>query len=295
MLRQKIQMVKEPNDPNFHSIPVKLTTTLRNDQFLRCDTGPGEDRILIFASDELLVDGTFKVVPEIFYQLYIIHGVFRDHVIPLVFALLRQKTAETYKDLIDEIIIIAPRWSPRTIMPDFEQSSIAPFKAAFPTVLLSGCYFHSRQSIDRKLRALGHQQEYETNADIAHNIHKIAALTFSDEKSVINGFERLSINLTSEFEDILDYFEGTDIAEAYHRRICAVFQCTHSILWIFFEKLISEENNSRADIFQVCANQQPTKRKLNERPERRSLNLLSNHHQDISVQMNTITYNISLQ
>ncbi len=55
---------------------------------------------MIFASDEqvdilqdteeFLVDGTFKVVPEIFYQLYIIHGVFRDHVIPLIYALLRR-------------------------------------------------------------------------------------------------------------------------------------------------------------------------------------------------------------
>lgn len=41
MQRQINQMVKEPNDPNFSSVPVKLTKTLRDDQFLRCDTGPG--------------------------------------------------------------------------------------------------------------------------------------------------------------------------------------------------------------------------------------------------------------
>ncbi|CAF1533811.1 unnamed protein product [Adineta ricciae] len=339
MLRQKNQMVKEPNDPNFLSVPVKLTTTLRNDQFLRCDTGPGEDRILIFASDEqvdilqdaeeFLVDGTFKVVPEIFYQLYIVHGVFRDHVIPLVYALLRRKTADTYKRLVHEIVNIAPRWSPRTIMLDFEQSYIGAFKSAFPTVLLSGCYFHLRQSIHRKLQALGHQQQYETDADFAHNIHKIAALTFLDENAVVNGFEHLSMNLTSEFENILDYFEGTYIgrlrsnrtrrnplfpipfwnmhtrttqsmmrtnnsAEAYHRRIGAVFQCAHPTLWIFLEKLISEENNIHADILQVCAGQQPKKRKVNERLERRLLNLLSNPHQDLSAQINAIAYNISL-
>jgi hypothetical protein len=117
---------------------------------------------LIFATDEqvdilqdtedLLVDGTFKVVPEIFYQLFIIHGVFRDHVVPLIYALLRRKNAETYQYLITEILNIAPRWSPRTIMLDFEQASMGAFQAAFPNALLSGCYFHLRQSIHRKLQ-----------------------------------------------------------------------------------------------------------------------------------------------
>ena len=61
----------------------------------------GEDRILIYASPEqlkvlqeskdFLVDGTFKVVPEVFYQLYIIHALYRDHVVPVVYALLRKK------------------------------------------------------------------------------------------------------------------------------------------------------------------------------------------------------------
>jgi hypothetical protein len=41
MLRQNNQVVKEPNDPNFPSVPIPLTKTLRKDQFLRCDTGPG--------------------------------------------------------------------------------------------------------------------------------------------------------------------------------------------------------------------------------------------------------------
>ena len=124
----------------------------------------GEDRILIFASDEqvdilqdteeFLVDGTFKVVPEIFYQLYIIHGVFRDHVVPLIYALLRRKNTETYENLINELLIIAPRWSPRAIMMDFEQATIGAFQAAFPNVSLSGCYFHLRQSLHRKIQVI---------------------------------------------------------------------------------------------------------------------------------------------
>ncbi|CAF1509673.1 unnamed protein product [Rotaria sordida] len=73
-IRSKNDYTAVPNDPNFLSIPSALCKTQRNSQFLRSDTGPGDDRILIFASDEQLgilqsahhfmSDGTFKVVPE---------------------------------------------------------------------------------------------------------------------------------------------------------------------------------------------------------------------------------------
>ena len=41
ILQQKNQVVKDPNDPNFASIPIPLTETVRENQFLRCDTRPG--------------------------------------------------------------------------------------------------------------------------------------------------------------------------------------------------------------------------------------------------------------
>jgi hypothetical protein len=122
----------------------------------------GDDRILIYASPEqlhvlqtakdFLADGTFKVVPEIFYQLFIIHALYRHHVIPVVYALLRRKNADTYQRLVDEVVKIAPNWSPASIMMDFEQASIITFQRKFQSAALSGCYFHLRQSIHRKLQ-----------------------------------------------------------------------------------------------------------------------------------------------
>ncbi|CAF3208004.1 unnamed protein product [Rotaria socialis] len=79
--------------------------------------------------------------------------------------------------------------------------------------LLSGCHFHLRQSIHRKLQALGHQNQYESDPLFTHNIHKIAALAFLKLTNVINGFEHLSIDLGDDNETILDYFEETYIGE----------------------------------------------------------------------------------
>jgi hypothetical protein len=62
-----------------------------------------------------------------FYQLYIIHAVYRDHVVPVIYALLRKKSKDTYQRLINNILKFAPLWSPRSIMLDFEQACFAPF------------------------------------------------------------------------------------------------------------------------------------------------------------------------
>jgi hypothetical protein len=172
-----------PNDPNFLSIPSGLCETQRDSQFLRSDTGPGishdtlvvlvyifllfiiylgDDRILIFASNEQLgilqsahhfmSDGTFKIVPEVFYQLYIIHAVYRDHVVPVCFALLRRKDASTYERLFNEILKFAPEWTPESMMIDYEKACINAYQSVFPDALLSGCYFHLKQNLHRKLQ-----------------------------------------------------------------------------------------------------------------------------------------------
>ena len=110
------------------------------------------NKFQFFNQHKTLVDGTFKVVPEIFYQLYIIHSIYRHHVVPVVFALLRRKNAETYKRLINEILKFAPCWLPQSIMLDFEQACIKAYETSFPNVKLSGYYFHLRQNVHRKIQ-----------------------------------------------------------------------------------------------------------------------------------------------
>ncbi|CAF0928710.1 unnamed protein product [Adineta ricciae] len=311
ILRQNNQLVKEPNDPKFLSVPNELTLTHRKERFLCSDTGPGHDRILIFASpeqlqilqssEEFLVDGTFKVVPEIFYELFIIHAVYRNYAVPVIYALLRRKNTDTYQRLIDEILKIAPNWSSRLIMMDFEQASINPFQTKFPIIHLSGCYFHLRQT-----------------------------LAFLESTSVVDGFELLCEELGEGYDDILDYFESTYIgelrsnrirqkplfdisfwsmhnrtthssmrtnncADAYHRRINSTFQCAHPTLWLFVQKLFDEENVVHADLVHIIAGEPPKKKKITERLERRLLNLLTTNHSPIAVQLNSIAYSISLK
>ena len=69
--RQLNDLPQIPHDKNFVTVPTSLAVTIRSENFLQFDSGPGDHRILIFASsnqldilsksEEILIDGTFKV------------------------------------------------------------------------------------------------------------------------------------------------------------------------------------------------------------------------------------------
>ena len=78
--------------------------TLGGNSFLAYDSGPGIDRIIMFVTEEnkkilsfssiWMADGTFKVVPSLFAQLYTVHALvggvyrFRDgHLLPSIYIL----------------------------------------------------------------------------------------------------------------------------------------------------------------------------------------------------------------
>ena len=78
----------------------------RFSHFVQFDSGPGDDRIIILGCHELidglarasvrLADGTFKTVPDIFFQLYTIHFQFVNVINPAaLYCLLPNKTRAT--------------------------------------------------------------------------------------------------------------------------------------------------------------------------------------------------------
>ena len=60
-------------------------------------------------------------------------------------------------------------------------------------------------------------------------------------------------------------------AEAYHRRINSIFQCSHPTLWVFLQKLIDEQNATHADIVHIKSRQVPKTKKSNERFEKKAI------------------------
>ena len=79
----------------------------KNEKFLLYSGQGG--RLLIFCartelatihqSEYLVRDGTFEMAPDSSYQFYTIHGYLRDEGLPLLFAILPNKTTSTYVEL----------------------------------------------------------------------------------------------------------------------------------------------------------------------------------------------------
>ena len=79
-------------------IPSSLKVTHRGDSFLLFDSGEGDiHRLLLFGKSNFLsilkessnwyCDGTFKVVPEQFFQIYTIHAEREGYIFPCVYCL----------------------------------------------------------------------------------------------------------------------------------------------------------------------------------------------------------------
>ena len=118
-------------------LPERYQVTKAGEQFLIFDSGVGDnERILIFATQQGIhflsnnshwfMDGTFKLCPEIFYQIYTILALNNNQVFPCVFALLPNKNEVTYNVLFREVrnAVIRQGNEPTDILIDFERAAV---------------------------------------------------------------------------------------------------------------------------------------------------------------------------
>ena len=139
-------------------------------RFLLVDDG-SEDKILIFCTDRFLQilcrskkifdDGTFFTCPLLFSQIYTIHGMIRDKMVPLVYCLLPKKDIRTYRRMIRSIQDAAADrhpelpFIPTEVQMDYEMAMISTLRQLFPEVsgapgiVIHGCHFHFCQCILR--------------------------------------------------------------------------------------------------------------------------------------------------
>jgi hypothetical protein len=192
--------------------------------FVLYDSGAGPNRLLILGCDQLLdglarslfwlADGTFKVVPALFFQLYSIHFQFVAGINPAaVYFLLPNKTRETYDRMLVELRRLIPTANPNNVLVDFESATMGAFRVAFPNARVSGCYFHLSQSILRKVNEIGLKVQYERNDEVRGSIRCLAALAHVPVDDVMESFEFLSESMpeVEKMDELLSYFEHTYI------------------------------------------------------------------------------------
>lgn len=207
-------------------IPVDLTFDIPDmfTQMVLFDSGPGQNRIILMGCQELLdglaradiwlADGTFKVVPTLFFQLYTIHFVFGSGINPAsLYCLLTNKTSESYGKVLHELHSLTPLAAPKTILVDFERAAMNSFRAMFPSAAVSGCYFHLSQSLIRKVMEVGLKTRYENDNSVREYIRCLSALAFVPPEDVVEAFELLVDTMpdADHVDEVTTFFEHTYI------------------------------------------------------------------------------------
>ncbi len=226
-------------------LPSPLTVTCDGQNFLYFDSGKSDERILVFATlpaIDLLngrstwhCDGTFSVSPDVFYQVYTIHGVIEDTLIPLVYALLSNKSQATYTKLFSCFDQVAEK-----LHLDFELAVRNAAKEISPNTSIHFCFFHLSQAVWRKVQNLGYQKVYADDEHFRLSVKKLLCLAFLPTEDVPAGLDLLrEENSYENFQEVADYFEDTYVGPwRGSRRVKPKFELKE---WNLYERVLNHE------------------------------------------------------
>ncbi|CAF4570128.1 unnamed protein product, partial [Rotaria sp. Silwood2] len=258
-------------------IPELYQQTLSNERFLTIDLflKRGQDRILVFASDQQLellfesdtifMDGTFDTSPANFKQVYLIHVHKFGQGLPVAFCLLPNKRGKTYTALMEQLKeqanIMGKQFNPKRIVTDYEPGLMPILEQEFPKALHSGCMFHFNQAIHRKITALGLSNDYLHNESIRDQCRQLMALSLMPINEVENQFIRLQTIMSTSLGDLLLYFKHqwmygvvpiemwnfhnvdhrtNNTSEAYSLRFATRLSRKHPNIWSFIQLIQCE-------------------------------------------------------
>ena len=167
----------------------------------------------------MVVRWYLRTAPSLFEQVYCVHGLrggltpLEDgHLLPSFFALLPNKSQETYMRMWEAMKQLCPRAYPTHILMDFEKAAENAFSHFWPNTFVKGCFIHLTQNIFRKIQAEGFQHEYQNNDGFALQMKLIPALAFAPPCDVLDLFSTVVQNLRMpKAEGLVLYFERTYI------------------------------------------------------------------------------------
>uniref|UniRef100_A0A915E455 H15 domain-containing protein n=1 Tax=Ditylenchus dipsaci TaxID=166011 RepID=A0A915E455_9BILA len=199
----------------------------------------------------VFVDGTFKITPAPFHQVYVILAERGGYVFPVLYALLPNKSQATYEKLFRITRRIWPDFIPSSVSIDFEMAVISALEVVFPESDVWGCFFHLVQNMIKKLNVAGLKGRYETEPDFAVKCRMITAMAFVKPEDLMPVFAELEELLPEELDPILDWFQTYYIGFVNRRGNMVVPMFAHS-LWNVYERTLN--GNHRTNNYAEAAN-----------------------------------------
>ncbi|XP_064098057.1 uncharacterized protein LOC135209279 [Macrobrachium nipponense] len=274
--------------------------------FLIADSGYEDKRNMIFGrqiwtaflldSEVWYADGTFKLAPPLFVQVYVIMARRHGGVHPVFYALLPNKKRATYVRMFQMMSDEIPGLNTSRISCDFEQAAISAMEECFPGVVIQGCFFHLAHNVLKQLKQIGLQ----------------VALCFMPIPHLDTYIDALSEDLPQELQSLINWLEDNYVgrpmrrgngrrsplfpskkwnqyertiagldrtnnhAEAAHRRIYTELGVNHPVIWKFINSLRKIQKTRDVYYEQLVAGHTPKQKLLKYlRAGERILNIVS--------------------
>ncbi|KAK4876031.1 hypothetical protein RN001_012453 [Aquatica leii] len=287
----------------------------RQENFLLADSGPGQNRIIIFGrrraldilqeSGQWYADGTFTLAPPLFSQIYVILAEKFGGVHPVLYALLPNKQQ------------LRPNLNPRAMACDYEAAAFQAMTDSFPGVRIHGCFFHLVKNMKKHIGQLQLSNMYNNNPDFSLKARMITALAFVPIPDLDQAIDVLADELPAELEPLLEWrlllfpvdmwnlhertLNGEDRtnnhAEASHRRLQTELTMDHPTIWKLIEGLKKVQKGR--DVFYerlVAGNSPPKNIKKYRDVDERILRLVRDYEdRDIIEFLRVIAHNYQMQ
>ena len=193
--------------------------------------GDRSGRIIIFGTDTMsgllresptwMMDATFKVVPSLFMQLFVMHAVKNEDVFPCLYVLMQNNEEQTYKRVFQVVgqEILGDDTSPTTCIADFELAIHNAIKSTWEQAEVQGCFFHFSQSIWRKTQDVGLAALYVQDPEVRKRVKSLLSLAFLRPAEVASTFDEIfdEYNDDPRLDELFGYFEATYVGRKPNR------------------------------------------------------------------------------
>ena len=132
-------------------VPELLKVTYKDQKFYYGKYGSDNKLVFIFTTEQNLqllqkytdwyADGTFDVSPKLFKQLFTVNIIVKNRNLPMLYALLPDKTEISYT-LVFKFIQGYISIPPKSVLVDFEKAALNAIAKTFKETSIQGCYFH---------------------------------------------------------------------------------------------------------------------------------------------------------
>jgi hypothetical protein len=174
--------------------------------------------------------------------------------VPCLYALLPNKERETYQRLTtclkdklkqaDDILV-------NTIHMDFEKGLITAFSSTFPGVTISGCEFHWKNCLRKRIDAEGLLVHYNSDIKLQQLVRFIWALAYVPKHEIVSAWETVILDrlkhvldnmvehYSEELKTFIKYVDATWIGERNPRTSLRKKPAYQHNMWNKFSELIN--------------------------------------------------------